>query len=92
MAKACNRLEFLSVGQDNQYLVVTTTTNGRDEFGQTPEVIFSVLLPVSRAGGSVCSWLYLSLSLLLIPVNECYAIIYKKSTAIAKLIKLVIYH
>lgn len=56
MAKACNRLEFLSVGQDNQYLVVTTT-NGRDEFGQTPEVIFSVLLPVSRAGGFVCSWL-----------------------------------
>jgi hypothetical protein len=91
MAKACNRLEFLSVGQDNSIPIVSTT-NGWDEFGQIPEVIFSVLLPVSWADGSVCSWLYLSLSLLLIPVNECCAIIYRESTVVAKLIKLVIYH
>jgi hypothetical protein len=35
-----------------------------------PGSYFSVLLPVSWAGGSVCSWLNLSLSLLLIPANE----------------------
>lgn len=65
MAKARNRLEFLSVGQDNHTYRYYYEWMGRIRTNPG-KFIFSVPCLRVRAGGFVVSW-HLSLSLLFIP-------------------------